>query len=125
MKTIISTLKKNDKFLFNGYTYLVLAKYSDWKKDGEPYMRAKRGFEESELFYFDELEVTKLINSTNMKKPIKKAKSKLSDYDTLECPYCDKPVKPSKINKDESVTYNCKNCENKFKISVDGDLIED
>lgn len=50
---------------------------------------------------------------------------KLSDYDTLECPNCDTPVKPSKINKDGSVTYNCKECENIFKISVDGDLIED
>lgn len=58
--------------------------------------------------------------------PIKIIKmSKLSDYDTLECPQCDEPVKPSKINKDGSVTYVCKECENTFKIAVDGDLVED
>ena len=53
------------------------------------------------------------------------ANSKLSDYDTLECPKCDELVKPSKINKDESVSYHCKECDYTFKIAVDGDLVED
>lgn len=50
--------------------------------------------------------------------------TKLSDYDTLECPHCDTPTKPSKVNKYGSVTYDCKECEEKFTISVDGDLVE-
>lgn len=53
-----------------------------------------------------------------------KSNTKLSDYDTLECPLCDSPTKPSKINKDGSVIYDCKNCEEKFTISVDGNLVE-
>lgn len=49
---------------------------------------------------------------------------KLSDYDTLECLYCDTPTKPSKINKNGSVTYHCKECEEKFTISINGELVE-
>jgi DNA-directed RNA polymerase subunit RPC12/RpoP len=52
------------------------------------------------------------------------SKTELSNYDTLECPDCDTPTKPSKINNDGSVTYVCKECEEKFTISVDGDLVE-
>lgn len=65
------------------------------------------------------------MNTNVLNNKIKMSNSKLSDYDTLECPQCDELVKPSKINKDGSVTYVCKDCENTFKISVDGDLVED
>lgn len=50
--------------------------------------------------------------------------SKLSDYDTLECPHCDTPTKPKKVNRNGSVTYTCKECEQKFTIDVNGDLVE-
>jgi len=55
MKTFIKNLKKGDRFNFNGITWIVSQKFSDWKKDGEPYMVAN-----GQRFYFDELEVTKL-----------------------------------------------------------------
>jgi DNA-directed RNA polymerase subunit RPC12/RpoP len=55
---------------------------------------------------------------------MKELNTKLSDYDTLECPYCNTPTKPSKINKNGSVTYDCKECEEPFTIGVDGDLVE-
>ena len=51
-------------------------------------------------------------------------KPKLTDYDTLECIYCESQVKPSKIHKDGSCTYNCKECNEKFTIEVDGNLKE-
>ena len=51
--------------------------------------------------------------------------SKLSDYDTLDCPNCNDPVKPSKINKDESVSYRCNVCDYSFAIAVDGNFVED
>lgn len=31
-----------------------------WQKKWRPYLRAKRGFEESELFYYGELEINKI-----------------------------------------------------------------
>lgn len=50
--------------------------------------------------------------------------NKLSDYDVLECPYCDTQTKPKKVNKDNSVTYECKECEEKFSINENGELVE-
>ncbi len=54
MATIyIKTLKKGDKFKFNETIYTVRQRFSNWKKDGEPYMLTEDG----QIFYFDELEV--------------------------------------------------------------------
>lgn len=53
MKTIIKNLKKGDKFRFNNITYTVKQKFSDWKKDDEPYLKTQSG----DVFWFDELEV--------------------------------------------------------------------
>jgi hypothetical protein len=55
MKTIIALLKKDDKFIFNNETYIVKQKYSDWEKDGNPYLISYCG----QIFWFDELEVEK------------------------------------------------------------------
>lgn len=57
MKIFISTLKKNDKFSFNNKSFTVKQKFSDWKKNGEPYLLTICG----EIFYFEYLEV-ELIN---------------------------------------------------------------
>lgn len=56
MKENIKNLKKGDSFKFNNTTYTVKQKYSDWKKDGEPYLKVSNG----EIFWFGELEVEKL-----------------------------------------------------------------
>lgn len=56
MITLIKDLKKGDSFKFNETTYTVKQKYSDWKKDGEPYLKVSNG----EIFWLDELEVEKL-----------------------------------------------------------------
>lgn len=56
MKTIIKNLKKGDRFKFNDTIYTVKQKFSDWKKNDEPYLTTNSG----ETFYFDELEVEKV-----------------------------------------------------------------
>ena len=38
MRTTIDNLKKNCKFEFNDIEYVVKQKFSDWKKDGDPYL---------------------------------------------------------------------------------------
>lgn len=53
MKIFIKDLKKGDMFIFNNITYTVLRKFSDWKKDGNPYLKTLCG----EVFWYDELEV--------------------------------------------------------------------
>ena len=52
-KVLIKDLKKNDKFIFNYTTYTVRQKFSDWKKDDNPYLKTTDGH----LWWFDELEV--------------------------------------------------------------------
>ena len=52
-KTTIKALKKNDKFKFNENIYIVKQKYSNWKKDNEPYLLANNG----EIFYHGELDI--------------------------------------------------------------------
>lgn len=52
-KVYIKSLHKGEEFIFNDTVYTVKQKYSDWKKDGEPYLKTTRG----EIFYHDELEV--------------------------------------------------------------------
>jgi hypothetical protein len=53
MKTIISKLKKHDRFRFNGIIHVVTQKYSDWRKDNEPYLKTDC----RNIFYNGELEV--------------------------------------------------------------------
>lgn len=52
-KVFIKDLKKGDKFRFNDSIFTVRQKFSDWKKDNEPYLVTVCG----QIFYFDELEV--------------------------------------------------------------------
>lgn len=59
MQTFINKLKKGDKFFFNE-EYTVIQKYSDWKRDGSPFLRAKKSNGQIDDFYFDELEVEKI-----------------------------------------------------------------
>lgn len=53
MKIKIKDLKKGDEFKFNQTYYIVKQKFSDWKKNGEPYLKTNCG----QIFWFDELEV--------------------------------------------------------------------
>ena len=53
MKTLIKNLKKGDKFKFNETIYTVKQKFSDWKKDDNPYLMTVCG----QVFWHDELEV--------------------------------------------------------------------
>ena len=53
MKTIISKLKKGDRFKFNDMIHVVRQKYNDWRKNDEPYLRT----ECDQYFWHDELEV--------------------------------------------------------------------
>jgi len=53
MKVLINSLKKGSQFKFNNTVYTVRQKFSDWKKDGEPYLVTRCG----QVFGFDELEV--------------------------------------------------------------------
>ena len=53
MKTLIKNLKKGDKFKFNETIYTVKQKFSDWKKDDNPYLMTVCG----QVFWYDELEV--------------------------------------------------------------------
>lgn len=49
----IKDLKKGSKFKYNDTIYTVKQKYSDWKKDDEPYLITVCG----QIFYYDELKV--------------------------------------------------------------------
>lgn len=53
----IKDLKKNNVFRFNDKEYKVKQKFSDWKKNGEPYLMTYCG----QVFWFDELEVRLLL----------------------------------------------------------------
>ena len=53
MKKLIKDLKKVEKFKFNDTIYVVKQKYSDWKKNDEPYLKTVCGT----YFEHDELEV--------------------------------------------------------------------
>lgn len=55
MKTTISTLHKNDKFLFNDKVYLVTKRY---RNDNSP-LKAIYNLDE-ELFYNEDLEIDKI-----------------------------------------------------------------
>ena len=57
MKKLIKDLKKGEKFKFNDTIYVVKQKYSDWKKDDEPYLTTVCG----NIFWFDELEVESIF----------------------------------------------------------------
>jgi hypothetical protein len=57
MKKQIKDLKKGEKFKFNNNIYTVKQKYSDWKKNDEPYLTTLCGVN----FEFDELEVESVI----------------------------------------------------------------
>lgn len=53
MKTTIINLKKGQQFIFNDKTYTVKQKFSDWKKNNEPYLITKC----STVFWNEDLEV--------------------------------------------------------------------
>lgn len=53
MKTIISKLKKGQKFKFNNNIFTVKQKFSDWKNNEEPYLKTECNV----IFKHDELEV--------------------------------------------------------------------
>ena len=57
MQTTIKDLKKTDKFKFNNTVYTVRQKFSNWKKNDDPYLLTVCG----QIFYYDELEVEKVI----------------------------------------------------------------
>jgi len=57
MQTTIKDLKKTDKFKFNNTVYTVRQKFSNWKKNDDPYLLTVCG----QIFYNDELEVEKVI----------------------------------------------------------------
>lgn len=52
-KVFIKDLKKGSQFKFNDTIYTVKQKFSDWKKNDEPYLTTTC----SQVFWFDELEV--------------------------------------------------------------------
>lgn len=60
MKTYITTtikqLKKKDSFKFNDKFYSVKQKWSNWKKNDEPYLLTECG----EIFYYENLEIIKI-----------------------------------------------------------------
>lgn len=58
MKRTIETLKKGNQFKFNDTIYTVKQKFSDWKKDGEPYLITVCG----QIFYHGELEIEYITN---------------------------------------------------------------
>jgi lysyl-tRNA synthetase class I len=51
-----------------------------------------------------------------------------ADYDTLDCPRCDKPTKPAKINVGGSVRYRC-DCgdgvEYRWTINLSGEMVNE
>jgi hypothetical protein len=53
MKVFIKSLKKGSQFKFNYTIYTVKQKFSDWKKDDNPYLMTTCG----QVFWYDELEV--------------------------------------------------------------------
>lgn len=53
MKTLIKDLKKGDRFRFNNMIYVVRQKFSDWRKNDEPFLKTECG----QVFWHDELEV--------------------------------------------------------------------
>jgi len=53
MKVFIKSLKKGSQFKFNNTIYTVKQKFTDWKKNDEPYLITICG----QVFWFDELEV--------------------------------------------------------------------
>ena len=52
-KVFIKQLKKGSQFKFNDTIYTVKQKFSDWKKDDNPYLMTTCG----QVFWHDELEV--------------------------------------------------------------------
>lgn len=56
MKTIISELKKGDRFMFNGKVYIVKQKFCEWSRNDDAYLKTECG----EKFYHEELDVEKL-----------------------------------------------------------------
>lgn len=56
MKTIISELKKGDRFMFNSKVYIVKQKFSGWSMNDDAYLKTECG----EKFYHDGLDVEKL-----------------------------------------------------------------
>ena len=58
MKVKITELKKGDKF-FLDKEYTVIQKYFDWRRDGEPYLKATSGIIRGIKFYNKDLEVEK------------------------------------------------------------------
>lgn len=57
MKKRIKDLKKGEKFLFNDTVYAVKQRFSDWKKNDEPYLTTLCGVK----FEWDELEVESVL----------------------------------------------------------------
>jgi len=57
-KILIKDLKKGNQFVFNYKTYTVKQKFSDWKKDDNPYLMTTCG----EVFWHDKLEVEFVFN---------------------------------------------------------------
>jgi hypothetical protein len=53
MKKFIKDLKKGELFIFNKEPFMVKQKFSDWKKDDNPYLKTTCG----KVFWYDELEV--------------------------------------------------------------------
>lgn len=53
MKVFVKTLKRGGQFKFNDTIYTVKQRFSDWKKNDEPYLTTVCG----QVFWFDELEV--------------------------------------------------------------------
>ena len=51
MEIFIKYLKKGSEFTFNNKTFKVKQRFSDWKKDDNPYLVTECG----EIFWFDEL----------------------------------------------------------------------
>lgn len=51
MEIFIKDLKKYQRFYFNNKPYTVKQRFSDWKKDDNPYLKTECG----EVFWFDEL----------------------------------------------------------------------
>jgi len=53
MKTVIKDLKKGERFRFNNMIHVVRQKFSDWRKNDEPYLKTECG----QVFWHGELEV--------------------------------------------------------------------
>jgi len=55
-------LKKGDNFYFSGKIYTVKQKFSDWRKNDEPFLKTVNG----DVFWFDELDVDLIKKLTAM-----------------------------------------------------------